>query len=181
MAEIAAALLFVAAAGSAFAFGVWSRPRAGAIGASEWRRSPAGSRPVLTAPAGWFARGFPSAEYLRGGRRSAPRGATTAAPRPTRVNAMELIAALLIAAPVGYFARTARAALLRYLVLWAVILPIQTIVVSDDKGIDGLYPVVNAAILALGIGLNRLGYKLGRRRRKRQAEATLVPRNEDCG
>ena len=34
MAETAAALLFVAAAGSAFAFGVWNRPRAGATGAT---------------------------------------------------------------------------------------------------------------------------------------------------
>ena len=88
---------------------------------------------------------------------------------------MELIAALLVAGPLGFLARTARAALLRYLTVWAVILPIQTIVVGDEQGIDPLYPVVNAAILAVGIGLNRLGYKLGRRRRERR-DATLVRR-----
>jgi hypothetical protein len=89
---------------------------------------------------------------------------------------MELMAALLIAGPLGYVARTATAALLGYLVLWAVILPIQTIVVSDDKGIDALYPVVNAAILAIGIALNRLGHTLGRRRRERKPGATLARR-----
>jgi hypothetical protein len=80
---------------------------------------------------------------------------------------MELIAAILLAGPLGYFAPTRRQALVRYLVAWAVIFPIQTVVVwtdTDPSGNDWLYFVFNAVILALGIGLNRLGHGLRRRR-----------------
>lgn len=75
---------------------------------------------------------------------------------------MELVAAVLIAGPLGYFA--GRRALAIYIALWAVIFPIQTIAVSADEGIDLAYFLVNAAILALGIGLNRLGAHLRERR-----------------
>ena len=44
---------------------------------------------------------------------------------------MELIAAVLIAGPLGYFARSG---LLIYLVVWAVIFPVQTVVVSRRPG-----------------------------------------------
>ena len=75
---------------------------------------------------------------------------------------MELIAAVLIAGPLGYFAR--RRGLILYLALWAVIFPFQTVVVhsedADDIGIS--YFVVNAVILGLGFGLTRLGARLRR-------------------
>lgn len=44
---------------------------------------------------------------------------------------MELIAAILLAGPLGYFCSTRKQALMSYLVVWAVIFPIQTIVVHD--------------------------------------------------
>jgi hypothetical protein len=79
---------------------------------------------------------------------------------------MELIAAVLIAGPAGYFSRTPKQGLCLYLGLWAVIFPIQTYVVfsvSDDGG-DALYWVFNALILTLGIGLNTCGARLRMRR-----------------
>ena len=82
---------------------------------------------------------------------------------------MELIAAVLLAGPIGYFARTRRQGLLRYLALWAVIFPIQTIVVHSENPDDirALYFVFNAVILAGALGLNTLGGRL-RLRRTRQ-------------
>ena len=85
---------------------------------------------------------------------------------------MELILAVVIAGPVGYFSATRKRGLLTYLALWAVVFPIQTIVVYsvDDDG-DALYWLVNALILCLGLGLNRLGSVLRERRRATSAEA----------
>ena len=77
---------------------------------------------------------------------------------------MELIAAILLAGPLGYLSRTARRGLVLYLIAWAVIFPIQTVVVFADGGNDPLYWVFNALILAFGIGLNRLGHRLRHRR-----------------
>ena len=87
---------------------------------------------------------------------------------------MELIAAILFAGPIGYFARSSRFGLLIYLVLWAVIFPIQTVVVlsESDGGGDALYWVINALILGLGIGLNRYGRH---RREKRDGHAAVSP------
>jgi peptidoglycan/LPS O-acetylase OafA/YrhL len=82
---------------------------------------------------------------------------------------MELIAAVCIAGPLGYFVSPRRRALIAYLGLWVVVFPIQSaIVLSDD--FDPLYFVVNALILALGIGLNRAGSVLRERRRVKQAD-----------
>jgi hypothetical protein len=82
---------------------------------------------------------------------------------------MELIAALCIAGPLGYFVRTRTRGrgIAVYLVLWAGIFPIQTAVVHAENadGIEPLYFVVNALILAGGIALNTLGARLGERRR----------------
>jgi hypothetical protein len=81
---------------------------------------------------------------------------------------MELIAAILLAGPLGYLSRSARRGLVLYLIAWAVIFPVQTVVVyadTDPSGNDWLYWLFNAFILAGGIGLNRLGHHLGRRRR----------------
>jgi hypothetical protein len=77
---------------------------------------------------------------------------------------MELIAAIVIAGPLGYFLRSR--ALTAYLALWAVIFPIQTIVVfnAGDDGNSALYWVFNAVILAAGIGLNTAGTRLRERR-----------------
>lgn len=76
---------------------------------------------------------------------------------------MELILAILAAGPIGYFTATRNQGLIVYLLGWAVVFPIQTIV-SGQAG-DWTYYPVNLAILAVGIGLNLLGSKLGERRR----------------
>jgi hypothetical protein len=77
---------------------------------------------------------------------------------------MELIAAIVLAAPLGYFVRSRP--LLAYLVVWAVIFPVQTVVVHAENAddIQPMYFVINAVILAGGIGLNTLGARLRRRR-----------------
>jgi hypothetical protein len=82
---------------------------------------------------------------------------------------MELIAAIVLAGPLGYLARTRRQGLCRYLLAWAVIFPIQTIVVHSENpdDIEPMYFVVNALILAGGITLNTLGGWLRRRRATR--------------
>lgn len=84
---------------------------------------------------------------------------------------MELILAVLVAGPVGFFSRTYRRGLVAYVASWAIVLPIQTIVVFSDGDGDISYWFVNAAILAAGIGLNRLGHVLGHRRRQRVLHA----------
>jgi hypothetical protein len=88
---------------------------------------------------------------------------------------MELIAAVLIAGPLGYFVR--RHSLWIYLGLWAVIFPIQTVVVNAENAsdINPSYFVVNAVILALGIGLNRVGYAVAARRRSASAASDALP------
>jgi hypothetical protein len=82
---------------------------------------------------------------------------------------MELIAAILIAGPLGYFVqtRTRGRGIAIYLVVWAVIFPIQTAVVHAENpdDIEPLYFIFNALILAGGIGLNMLGARLRERRR----------------
>ena len=84
---------------------------------------------------------------------------------------MELIIAIVLAGPLGYLAPTRRLGLILYLLVWAVVLPIQTIVVHSENpdDINAAYPVVNAAILAGGVALNRLGAVMGERRRRRAA------------
>jgi hypothetical protein len=82
------------------------------------------------------------------------------------LRAMELILAILGAGPIGWFSPTRRRALTIYLGLWAVVFPIQTIVVfSAGDGQDTLYWVFNALILSAGIALNQLGTALAERRR----------------
>lgn len=80
---------------------------------------------------------------------------------------MELILAVLGAGPIGYFAPTRRIGLTVYLIAWAIVFPVQTVVVfsSSGGGNDALYWVFNALILCLGIGLNRLGSHIRMRRR----------------
>lgn len=78
---------------------------------------------------------------------------------------MELIAAVLLAGPLGYFCRTRRKGLGLYLLAWAVIFPIQTIIVlGEDPDEPISYFVVNAVILAGGVGLNTFGVRLRARR-----------------
>jgi hypothetical protein len=83
---------------------------------------------------------------------------------------MELIAAILVAGPLGYFikTRTRVRGIALYLVLWTVIFPIQTAVVHAENAddIEPMYFVVNAVILAGGIGLNTLGARLRERRQR---------------
>ncbi len=80
---------------------------------------------------------------------------------------MELIIAIVLAGPLGYLAPNPRLGLVLYLVVWAIVLPVQTIVVHDENpdDINAAYPVVNALILVGGVALNRLGAGLRRRRR----------------
>jgi hypothetical protein len=61
--------------------------------------------------------------------------------------------------------------LLMYLALWAIVFPIQTVVVFSDGGSDVLSWVFNALILCLGIGLQPAG--LG----AREAQARRHRRN----
>lgn len=79
---------------------------------------------------------------------------------------MELIAAILIAGPLGYACRTRRLGLGLYLGAWAVIFPIQTLVVHQENpdDINASYFVLNAVILAFGVGLNALGARVRTRR-----------------
>jgi hypothetical protein len=79
---------------------------------------------------------------------------------------VELAAAVLIAGPLGYFSLNRRRALGLYLLVWAVVFPIQTVVVHlvSPGDFEPLYFVVNAAILTGGIGLNQLGARIGARR-----------------
>jgi hypothetical protein len=86
---------------------------------------------------------------------------------------MELILAVLVAGPMGFFARTCRLGLVLYLSAWVVVFPIQTVVVFSDGDGDISYWFVNAVILAVGIGLNRLGWMLGERRRDRATETAV--------
>jgi hypothetical protein len=84
---------------------------------------------------------------------------------------MELIAAVFIAGPLGYFARTSRLGLVLYLIAWAVILPIQTVVVYDAGDGGVLYWIFNALILAGGLTLNRFGRRRREARDRRRAVA----------
>jgi hypothetical protein len=73
---------------------------------------------------------------------------------------MELILAILVAGALGFCVRRRTLSLTLYLVAWATMLPIQTVVVyaQDDGG--WTYWPINAFILAGGVGLNRLGATL---------------------
>jgi hypothetical protein len=84
---------------------------------------------------------------------------------------MELILAILLAAPTGFLLRSYRRGLAVYLAAWAIVLPIQTVVVYSHGDGGWLYWPINAAILAAGVGLNRLGATVGRRRRSRNTAA----------
>ena len=79
---------------------------------------------------------------------------------------MELIAAILLAGPLGYFCHTRKKGLGLYLLAFAVIFPIQTAAVHADGAddINAAYFVVNAVILSVGIGLNAFGARLRHRR-----------------
>jgi hypothetical protein len=83
---------------------------------------------------------------------------------------MELIAAIVLAGPLGYFAPDRRLGLLLYLAAWIVLLPIQTIVVHSENpdDINWQYPLVNGAILAAGVALNQLAAAARVRRRSRR-------------
>jgi hypothetical protein len=85
---------------------------------------------------------------------------------------MELIAAILLAGPLGFFIRSRRVARASYLVASAVIFPIQTVVVhhASPDDINVSYFVINVIIVAAGVGLNALGARL-RARRAHEASA----------
>jgi hypothetical protein len=79
---------------------------------------------------------------------------------------MELILALLVSWPLGYLMPTRRAALAVYLAAWAIVLPVQTILVHSENpdDLNWQYPVVQALILSLGLCLNRIGGAFRERR-----------------
>jgi len=84
---------------------------------------------------------------------------------------MELIPAILVAGPAGYFTETHKRGLIIFLALWAIVFPVQTVVVHSENpdDIEVLYFVFNALILCLGVGLTRLGSVLGERKWARSA------------
>ncbi len=77
---------------------------------------------------------------------------------------MELALALLLAGPLGYLMRDSRRALLIYLAVAALVFPIQCLVVQAAGDLDPSYWPLNAAIVGVGVGLNRLGAHLRTRR-----------------
>lgn len=86
---------------------------------------------------------------------------------------MELITAIVLAGPLGYFGGTRRRGLVPYLLLWAVVFPIQSVVVRSENAddINVAYFVVNALILTIGIALNQLGSYVRQRRAAGRAVA----------
>lgn len=84
---------------------------------------------------------------------------------------MNLIAMVLLGFPLGAFLTSRRRANLVLVAVFSAILPIQTIVVRSDSpaDINWMYPVVNAAILAGGLGLVTLGAHWRNRRRARRS------------
>jgi hypothetical protein len=84
---------------------------------------------------------------------------------------MELIVAVLVAGPLGWFLRGRRHALVTYLSLWAVVFPIQCVVVHSEGDLDPLYWPLNAVILAGGITLNQFAARL---RARRSLNAAMV-------
>jgi hypothetical protein len=70
----------------------------------------------------------------------------------------------VLAGPLGYLVRDRRRSLGLYLAAWAVIFPLQTVVVRDNGQLEWSYWVVSAAILALGVALNHAGRRLRARR-----------------
>jgi hypothetical protein len=78
---------------------------------------------------------------------------------------MELILAVIVAGPLGYLVHDRRRALLAFLLAWAVVFPVQCVVVKNTGDLDWSYWPINAVILAAGIGFNHLGRVLRLRRR----------------
>jgi hypothetical protein len=81
---------------------------------------------------------------------------------------MELILAIAVAGPLGFLFPTGKVGIRLYLLAWAIVLPIQTVVVHNENtdDINWQYAVVNALILAGGVALNRLGVTLRTQRRQ---------------
>lgn len=82
---------------------------------------------------------------------------------------MELILAIVGAGPIGYFTATRVRGLATYLLLWALVFPVQTVVVEHNGDLDWSYFALNLPILAAGIGLNLWGSALADRRLARDA------------
>jgi hypothetical protein len=78
---------------------------------------------------------------------------------------MVQIAALLFAAPLGYFCKTRRQGLAFYGLLTAVLLPIQTLWILSDSpdDVNVGYWVIQVLTLAVGLGLNALCARLRER------------------
>lgn len=77
---------------------------------------------------------------------------------------MELLLAVLVAGPLGWFLRDRRRALVTYLGLWTVVFPVQCLVVRSEGDLDPSYWPINAVILAGGIALNQFAARLRARR-----------------
>lgn len=91
---------------------------------------------------------------------------------------MELILAILGAGPIGYFTPTRGGGLRLYLLVWALVFPIQTVVVHSNGDLDWTYFVFNVPILAAGVGLNLAGSAVAERRRGPSEESD---HQEDLG
>jgi peptidoglycan/LPS O-acetylase OafA/YrhL len=79
---------------------------------------------------------------------------------------VELIAIIVFAGPLGYFCRTRKQGLGLYLIAWAVIFPIQYVVVHHENAddISTSYFIFNALFLMMGIGVNTFTARLRQRR-----------------
>jgi hypothetical protein len=79
---------------------------------------------------------------------------------------MELILALLVPGPLGYLMPDRRVGLAAYLAAWAVVLPVQTILVHSENpdDLNWQHPLVQVVIVSLGLGLNHVGRTFRERR-----------------
>lgn len=87
---------------------------------------------------------------------------------------MELLLAILVAGPLGYFV-TRRRALFCLLAAWAAVFPVQTAVVRSEGDLDWSYRPLSVVILGGGLTLNHFGSVLATRRRGSARAVTTTP------
>lgn len=81
---------------------------------------------------------------------------------------MVQVAMLVLAFPLGFFLADRRVAYGATAIVFAAVMAVQTPFVVSDSGLDAWYWIINAATLAVGLGLAIWGNTLGARRRARR-------------
>jgi hypothetical protein len=115
-----------------------------------------------------------------------------AGPRPSMLDAMELILMVLAPFPIGFFIRNRPAAFVTYIAVHGFVFTFQTLNLilewaGGSQEAFGPYPkassgnvysygAVNLVIFGVGLGLVYLGSRLGARRRSRTASAVTLER-----